>query len=85
MQKLQDSEIVVLDEGSQFHKYYIEAFDWLLQDIIGNKELPFGGKHVIIRSDLGQTLPIVEKQVKPLNLGCQSRDLIYGQNFNSTD
>ena len=25
--KIQDSEVVVLDEGSQFHKYYIEAFD----------------------------------------------------------
>ena len=61
MQKIQDSEVVVLDEGSQFHKYYIEAFDWLLQDIMGNKELPFGGKHIIIRSDFGQTLPIVEK------------------------
>ena len=52
----------MLDEGSQFHKYYIEAFDWLLQDIMGNKELPFGGKHVIIGSDFRQTLPIVEKE-----------------------
>ena len=37
--RLQESDVVVLDEGSQFHKYYIEAFDWLLQDIMGNKEL----------------------------------------------
>ena len=28
---------------------------------MGNKELPFGGKYVIIGSDFGQTLQIVEK------------------------
>ena len=59
--QLHESDVVVLDEGSQFHKYYIEAFDRLLQDIMGNKEQHFGGKHVIIGSDFGQTLPIVEK------------------------
>ena len=59
--QLHESDVAVLDERSLFHKYYIEAFDWLLQDIMGNKELPFGGKHVIIGSNFGQTLPTVEK------------------------
>ena len=27
--RLQKSDVVVLDEGSPFHKYYIEALDWL--------------------------------------------------------
>ena len=55
-----ESDVIVLDEGSQFHKYYIEALDRLCKEIMGNN-IPFGGKHVIIGSDFGQTLPIVEK------------------------
>ena len=55
-----ESDLIVLDEGSQFHKYYIEALDCLCQEIMGNNNL-FGGKHVVIGSDFGQTLPIVEK------------------------
>ena len=55
-----ESDVIVLDEGSQFHKYYIEALDRLCQEIMGNN-IVFGGKHVVIGSDFGQTLPIVEK------------------------
>ena len=55
-----ESDVIVLDKGSQFHKYYIKALDCLCQEIMGNNIL-FGGKHVVIGSDFGQTLPIVEK------------------------
>ena len=42
-------------------KWYLEGLDELLQDLMGNT-IPFGGKHLIIESDLGQTLLIIEKK-----------------------
>ena len=70
--KLINTHALFLDEGGQFNKWYLEALDELLQDVMENN-LSFGGNHLIIGSDFGQTLPIVQKQVKPRILICASR------------
>ena len=50
----------MFDESSQMHIFYMEAFDCLLRELTG-VDAPFGGKHLIMGSDYGQCLLIVEK------------------------
>ena len=58
--KIFESYVIVLDEGSHFQKYYIEELHQFLKEII-IIVLTFGGKHMIIGSDFGKTLPILQR------------------------
>ena len=55
-----EADVFVFDESIQKHKYYLEAFDRLLRELT-RIDLPFGEKHVVMGSDYGQCLQIVEK------------------------
>ena len=71
-----ESDVFVIDESSQKHRYYVEALDRLLRELHGINK-PFGGKDVIMRSDYGQCFPIVEKasQATQFRLSYQKIDL----------
>ena len=58
--RIMEADVFVFDESSQKHKWYLEAFDRLLRELT-RIDLPFGKKHVVMGSDYGQWLPIVEK------------------------
>ena len=58
--RIMEADVFVFDESSQKHKWYLEAFDRLLRELT-RIDLPFGKKHVVMGSDYGQCLPIVER------------------------
>ena len=54
------------------HKYYLEIFYRLLRCLTG-RNIPFGGKNVIMGSYYGKFLTIVEKS-KTIDLGENSKE-----------
>ena len=52
------SKIIVMDEAPMLDRYQLEALDRTLQDLV-NKELPFGGKTIILSGDFRQCLPVI--------------------------
>jgi hypothetical protein len=64
-QLLQLSSLIIWDEALMTSRTAFEALDRTLQDLLStgapqNKEIPFGGRTVILEGDLRQILPIVE-------------------------
>jgi hypothetical protein len=39
----------------------VEALNYSMRDIMGRKDLPFGGKTVVFGGDFRQVLPVVRK------------------------
>ena len=56
---LRAAEVIVWDEASNTSKHLFDYADRVLQDLTGNKGVPFGGKVVVLGGDWRQTLPIV--------------------------
>ncbi|KAF0729730.1 hypothetical protein AaE_009353 [Aphanomyces astaci] len=56
---LKKAVLIIWDEISMMHRYYIEAVDRMLQDIMQN-DRPFGGKVVIFSGDYKQLLPVLQ-------------------------
>ena len=63
-QRLKNVMIIIIDEASMVLKHALHAIDLLLQDITGNKGIPFGGKIVLLGGDYRQTCPIVPRGSK---------------------
>ncbi|XP_026400069.1 ATP-dependent DNA helicase RRM3-like [Papaver somniferum] len=57
---LRQATVIMLDEATMAHRYYVEAFDTTMRDITGNKN-PFGGMIIIMGGDFRQVLPVVPK------------------------
>ena len=53
------AKIIIVDEASMLNKHLLEALDRTLQDIM-DKEVPFGGKTIILSGDFRQCLPVVK-------------------------
>ena len=52
------SRIIIIDEASMLHRYYLEALNRTLQDLMSNVEI-FGGKLLVLSGDFRQCLPVI--------------------------
>jgi hypothetical protein len=60
-QALREASLFLIDEASMCSKYILECIDRLLRDVTCNKNVPFGGKCIVLAGDFRQTLPIILK------------------------
>ncbi|XP_034601220.1 uncharacterized protein [Setaria viridis] len=58
---LQQASLIIWDEASMAKRQAMEALDNSLRDIMGQQDLPFGGKTVVFGGDFRQVLPVVRK------------------------
>uniref|UniRef100_A0A0A9DUN1 ATP-dependent DNA helicase n=1 Tax=Arundo donax TaxID=35708 RepID=A0A0A9DUN1_ARUDO len=58
---LQSASLIIWDEVSMTKRQAVEALDNSMRDIMGQPELPFGGKTVVFGGDFRQVLPVVRK------------------------
>ncbi|KAM3282331.1 hypothetical protein P3S67_025976 [Capsicum chacoense] len=60
------TKLIIWDEAPMMHKYYFEALDKILRDILSfkdssNSQRPFGGKTIVLGRDFRQILPVIPK------------------------
>jgi hypothetical protein len=65
---LRQTRLFIWDEAPMMHKHCFEAFDRALRELMGNvpgqqwrRDLPFGGKVVVMSGDFRQVLPVVPR------------------------
>ena len=60
--KLREAKILIIDEISMLHSDVLHAIDQTLRDLQSKdeKEMPFGGKIVVLGGDWKQLLPVVK-------------------------
>ena len=54
------AKLILIDECTMMHRYYLEALDRTLRDLL-QKDKPFGGMVVVLAGDFRQCLPIVKR------------------------
>jgi hypothetical protein len=64
-QLVQAASLVIWDEALMTHRFAFEALDRSFRDILATsspaaRDLPFGGKVIVLGGDLRQTLPVIE-------------------------
>jgi len=59
------ARLIIWDEAPMMHKHCFEAVDRTFKDIMQNKDIPFGGKVVVLGGDFRQILPVVPKGPRP--------------------
>ena len=62
------AKIIIVDEASMLHRHLLEALDRTLQDLM-NKDVPFGGKTLILSGDFRQCLPVVKGAGRAATVG----------------
>ncbi|XP_019238147.1 PREDICTED: uncharacterized protein LOC109218248 [Nicotiana attenuata] len=60
------AKLIIWDEAPMMHKYYFEALDQTLREILrfrdpSNLDRPFGGKTIILGGGFRQILPVITK------------------------
>lgn len=65
-QEIKEAKIIIWDEASMAHKFCFETLDRFLRDLMKTenpnlKNIPFGGKIILIGGDFWQTLPVVHR------------------------
>jgi energy-coupling factor transporter ATP-binding protein EcfA2 len=58
---LQQASLIIWDEAPMTKRQAVEALDYSMRDIMGQKDLPFGGKTDVFGGDFRQVLPVVRK------------------------
>ena len=53
------SDILLIDEATMLHEFYLKALDVTLRDLMMKPNLPFGGKPLVLAGDFRQCLPVV--------------------------
>ena len=61
--KIKESSLIVIDEASMLSSRSLIIIDALLRDIM-KKEIPFGGKCIVLGGDFRQVLPVVNRGSK---------------------
>ncbi|KAL4153295.1 hypothetical protein QTP88_001128 [Uroleucon formosanum] len=74
---LKDTKLIVWDEITMAHKSGVEALNRSLKDIRGNKRL-MGGVTVLLAGDFRQTLPVVPKGTRTVEVkSCLKRSTLW--------
>ena len=53
------ARLIVIDEASMMHRFYLEGLDHTLRDLMETPDTPFGGKVLVLAGDFRQCLPVV--------------------------
>ena len=78
---MNEASLIIWDEGPMAHKFYFEALDRSLRDVIKAKSSSdkiFGGKVMVFGGDFRQILPVIPKGSQSdivnatINLDCMS-------------
>ena len=56
---VQRAKVLMIDEATMLHRYYLEALDRSLRDIMDEPNAAFGNKVIILAGDFRQCLPVV--------------------------
>jgi ATP-dependent DNA helicase PIF1 len=72
---LQQASLIIWDEVSMTKRQAVEALDYSMHDIMGRKDLPFGGKTIVFGGDFRQVLPVVRKGSRAQIVGASLRKL----------
>ena len=56
---LQAASLIMWDEASMTKRQVVGALDNSMRDIMGQPDIPFGGKTIVFGGDFRQILPIV--------------------------
>jgi hypothetical protein len=72
---LQQASLIIWDEASMTKRQAVEALDYSMCDIMGRKDLPFGGKTIVFGGDFRQVLPVVRKGSRAQIVGASLRKL----------
>lgn len=64
------AKLIIWDEAPMMHKHCFEALDRSLRDVLKtvdkrNKDIPFGGKVVVLGGDFRQILPVMPGSTRP--------------------
>ena len=59
------SKLLLIDEATMMDRFLLEAMDRTLRDLMGQPDLPFGGKIIVLSGDFRQCLPIVPGANRP--------------------
>ena len=51
--------LLLIYEASMLHRFYLEALDVTLRDLMEKPDTPFGGKVIVMAGDFRQCLPVV--------------------------
>ena len=51
--------LLLIDEASMLHRFYLEALDRTLRDLMKTPDTPFGGMIIVMAGDFRQCLPVV--------------------------
>ncbi len=77
---LRQARLFIWDEAPMMHKHCFEAFDRAMRELMGNvpgqqwrRELPFGGKVVVMSGDFRQVLPVVPRGSRAAIVGASLR------------
>ncbi|KAI3705431.1 hypothetical protein L1987_75668 [Smallanthus sonchifolius] len=63
-QLLTEASLIIWDEAPMSDRRCFESLDKTLKDITGDKDLPFGGKSILLGGDFRQTLPVKPKATR---------------------
>ncbi|XP_019161175.1 PREDICTED: uncharacterized protein LOC109157791 [Ipomoea nil] len=68
------SKLIIWDEAPMTHKYYFEALDKTMRDILrftipSSDQKTFGGKTLVLGGDFRQILPVIPKATRPMVVG----------------
>nr|XP_051201884.1 uncharacterized protein LOC127315434 [Lolium perenne] len=58
---LRMASLILWDEATMTKRQAVEALDNSMRDIMGRRDLPFGGKTIVFGGDFRQVLPVVRK------------------------
>ena len=58
---IRQTSLIIWDEAPMSHRWVIETVDRTLRDICDQKNMPFGGKLIVLGGDFRQILPVVTK------------------------
>ena len=62
--RLQEADIIIIDEATMLHKVHLESLDLTLQHLMSSAvpcRTPFGGKLVVLSGDFRQCLPVIQR------------------------
>ncbi|KAI3992638.1 hypothetical protein MKX01_007960, partial [Papaver californicum] len=77
----QATKLITRDEVAVQHRFYIEAADHTLRDVIQSSK-PFGGITVVLGGDFKKTLPVVQKGRREQIMGILFKSYVLWRDVN---
>ena len=75
---LRQSKILLIDEATMLDEFLLSAMDRTLRDVMNAKELPFGGKSIVLSGDFRQCLPVIKSATRAgIIKRCISRSMLW--------